>query len=129
MRSPDHTRRVVVTGLGVVSSVGNDKDTAWSSLVNGRLEGISVPDLLWNLCRRRSTGVLQLTARGVTKKVYVDAGRIIFATSGEPIRFNQCDQSGQQWKNNDFRKEELPADKIPANSAGLEPAWQKRLKP
>ena len=36
MRSPDHTRRVVVTGLGVVSPVGNDRDTAWSSLVEGR---------------------------------------------------------------------------------------------
>ncbi len=36
MRQPDFTRRVVVTGLGVISSVGNDKDTAWSSLVNGR---------------------------------------------------------------------------------------------
>lgn len=55
-----------------------------SSLVNGRLEGISVPDLMWNLCRRRSTGVLQLTARGITKKVYIDAGRIVFATSGDP---------------------------------------------
>jgi hypothetical protein len=54
---------------------------------------------------------------------------IIFATSGEPIRFNQCEQSGQQWKNNDFRKEPLAPDKIPANSAGLEPLWQKRLKP
>ena len=36
MRSPDHTRRVVVTGLGVVSCVGNDVATAWSSLVEGR---------------------------------------------------------------------------------------------
>ena len=36
MRSPDHTRRVVVTGVGVVSPVGNDKDTAWNSLVEGR---------------------------------------------------------------------------------------------
>jgi beta-ketoacyl-acyl-carrier-protein synthase II len=36
MRQPDFTRRVVVTGLGVISPVGNDKDTAWSSLVNGR---------------------------------------------------------------------------------------------
>jgi len=35
LRSPDHTRRVVVTGLGVISPVGNDKDTAWSNLVNG----------------------------------------------------------------------------------------------
>ena len=36
MRQPDFTRRVVVTGLGVISPVGNDKDTAWASLVNGR---------------------------------------------------------------------------------------------
>jgi 3-oxoacyl-[acyl-carrier-protein] synthase II len=36
VRSPDFTRRVVVTGLGVVSPVGNDRDTAWQSLVEGR---------------------------------------------------------------------------------------------
>lgn len=35
MRQPDFTRRVVVTGLGVISPVGNDKDTAWSNLMNG----------------------------------------------------------------------------------------------
>ena len=35
MRSPDYTRRVVVTGLGVISPVGNDKDTAWSNLIDG----------------------------------------------------------------------------------------------
>ena len=35
MRSPDHTRRVVVTGLGVISPVGNDKDTAWTNLIEG----------------------------------------------------------------------------------------------
>ncbi|HET9681021.1 MAG TPA: beta-ketoacyl synthase N-terminal-like domain-containing protein [Candidatus Limnocylindrales bacterium] len=36
MRKPDYTRRVVVTGLGVISPVGNDKATAWSNLVNGK---------------------------------------------------------------------------------------------
>ena len=36
MRQPDYSRRVVVTGLGVVSPVGNDKETAWDNLVNGR---------------------------------------------------------------------------------------------
>ena len=36
MRRPDYNRRVVVTGLGVVSPVGNDKDTAWSNLIRGR---------------------------------------------------------------------------------------------
>jgi 3-oxoacyl-[acyl-carrier-protein] synthase II len=35
VRAPDHTRRVVVTGLGVISPVGNDKDSAWANLVNG----------------------------------------------------------------------------------------------
>src|SRR3954453_11669533 len=36
MRQPDFTRRVVVTGLGVISPVGNDKDTAWAALLNGQ---------------------------------------------------------------------------------------------
>ena len=35
MRKPDYDRRVVVTGLGVISSVGNDPKTAWANLVNG----------------------------------------------------------------------------------------------
>ena len=35
MRRADYDRRVVVTGLGVISPVGNDKATAWSNLVNG----------------------------------------------------------------------------------------------
>ncbi len=35
MRRPDYDRRVVVTGLGVISPVGNDKATAWANLVNG----------------------------------------------------------------------------------------------
>jgi 3-oxoacyl-[acyl-carrier-protein] synthase II len=35
VRQPDFTRRVVVTGLGVISPVGNDKDTAWNNLIRG----------------------------------------------------------------------------------------------
>jgi 3-oxoacyl-[acyl-carrier-protein] synthase II len=35
VRTPDYNRRVAVTGLGVISPVGNDKDTAWSNLVGG----------------------------------------------------------------------------------------------
>jgi 3-oxoacyl-[acyl-carrier-protein] synthase II len=35
VRQPDHSRRVVVTGLGVISPVGNDRETAWANLVNG----------------------------------------------------------------------------------------------
>jgi 3-oxoacyl-[acyl-carrier-protein] synthase II len=36
VRKPDYTRRVVVTGLGVVSPIGNDKDAVWESLTAGR---------------------------------------------------------------------------------------------
>ena len=36
MRRPDYNRRVVVTGLGVVSPIGNDLDTVWQNLVAGR---------------------------------------------------------------------------------------------
>ena len=36
MRKPDYERRVVVTGLGVVSPVGNDVQTAWDNLIRGR---------------------------------------------------------------------------------------------
>lgn len=55
-----------------------------TSLTAGRLEGIGVPELLWNLCRRRSTGVIHLTERGLTKKIYLADGRIIFAASSDP---------------------------------------------
>jgi hypothetical protein len=55
-----------------------------TSLTAGRLEGIGVPELLWNLCRRRSTGVIHLTERGLTKKIYLTEGRIIFAASSDP---------------------------------------------
>ena len=36
VRKPDYNRRVVVTGLGVVSPVGNDHETAWDNLIHGR---------------------------------------------------------------------------------------------
>ncbi|MEO8462269.1 MAG: beta-ketoacyl-ACP synthase II [Chloroflexota bacterium] len=35
MRTPDYQRRVAVTGLGVVSPVGNDVPTAWNNLLKG----------------------------------------------------------------------------------------------
>jgi 3-oxoacyl-[acyl-carrier-protein] synthase II len=35
MRRPDYDRRVVVTGLGVISPVGNDTATVWNNLING----------------------------------------------------------------------------------------------
>ena len=35
MRKPDYDRRVVVTGLGVISPVGNDVTTVWDNLIHG----------------------------------------------------------------------------------------------
>ncbi len=35
MRRPDFTRRVAITGLGIVSPVGNDIDTAWKNVIEG----------------------------------------------------------------------------------------------
>ena len=36
MRRPDFSRRVAVTGLGIISPIGHDIDTVWDNLVNGR---------------------------------------------------------------------------------------------
>ena len=36
MRKPDYNRRVVVTGMGVVSPIGNQIETVWDNLTNGR---------------------------------------------------------------------------------------------
>jgi 3-oxoacyl-[acyl-carrier-protein] synthase II len=40
VRRPDYDRRVVVTGLGVISPVGNDVRTAWDNLIHG-VSGLS----------------------------------------------------------------------------------------
>jgi hypothetical protein len=55
-----------------------------SALLAGRLEGISLPDLLWSLCRRQSTGVLRLKHGDFEKCVYVEDGQIVFASSSDP---------------------------------------------
>jgi len=55
-----------------------------SALLAGRLEGISLPDLLWAMCRCRSTGVLRMTRDEIEKAVYVDDGQIVFASSSDP---------------------------------------------
>lgn len=55
-----------------------------SSQLSGRLQGQSVPDLMWQLCRGRKTGVLRLTRGDITKTLYLEEGRIIFATSNDP---------------------------------------------
>jgi hypothetical protein len=53
-------------------------------MTGGRLEGVSLPDLLWELCKTRRTGVLELTRQDIKKSVYVSDGSIVFAASGDP---------------------------------------------
>ena len=50
----------------------------------GRLEGISVPDLLWAFCLRKTTGVLTVRRSGIKKTVYFEDGRVVFASSSDP---------------------------------------------
>lgn len=54
-------------------------------LLAGRLEGISLPDMMWALCGRRMTGVLQVRRR-VRQTVYLQDGRIVFAATSDPNR-------------------------------------------
>jgi hypothetical protein len=45
---------------------------------------MALPDLLAALCSPQETGVLELTRHGVTKSIYIQEGRIVFATSTDP---------------------------------------------
>ena len=38
------TRRVVVTGTGIIAPVGNDTDSAWENVLNGRSGITPIPD-------------------------------------------------------------------------------------
>jgi hypothetical protein len=53
-------------------------------LFAGRLEGISLPDLLWMLRGQKKTGVLSLSRADVEKSIYFDEGRIVFVASSDP---------------------------------------------
>ena len=50
----------------------------------GRLEGITVPELLWRLAHEQHTGALVLERQGVTKTLALRDGRVVFATSSDP---------------------------------------------
>lgn len=53
-------------------------------VVSGRLEGASIPDLVWSLCSRGMTGVLRVSRAHVRKTLYLSDGDIVFAASSDP---------------------------------------------
>jgi hypothetical protein len=55
-----------------------------SALAAGRLEGISIPDLLWALCQQERTGILRVSRTGVEKSIFFEQGQIVFAASSDP---------------------------------------------
>jgi len=50
----------------------------------GNLEQFALPDLLTSICATQETGVLRLTRHGISKSIYIQEGRIVFATSTDP---------------------------------------------
>ena len=69
--------------VGEVKVTGGDPVRARIA-PEGRLEGITVPELLWRLAQERHTGALVLERQGVTKTVVLRDGRVVFATSSDP---------------------------------------------
>lgn len=47
----------------------------------GSLEDRALPDLLHSICGRQQTGVLHLIRHAIIKSIYIDRGRIVFASS------------------------------------------------
>ncbi|MEE9217777.1 MAG: DUF4388 domain-containing protein [Acidobacteriota bacterium] len=50
---------------------------------SGKLEDTALPDLLCKICGDHETGVLRLARHGISKAIYIDRGRIVFASSTE----------------------------------------------
>ncbi len=55
-----------------------------SQPIAGRLEGVGVPKLIWDVCRRNKSGVLHLGQGAIRRTLSIQAGRITFATSSNP---------------------------------------------
>jgi hypothetical protein len=54
------------------------------ALAAGRLEGISIPDLIWTFCQQERTGTLSVARAGSDKTIFFEQGQIVFAASGDP---------------------------------------------
>src|SRR5258708_5558305 len=49
--------------------------------LEGRLEGVNIPDLIHAICLPGRTGLLTLTHGEIAKTIYIRKGQLIFATS------------------------------------------------
>ncbi len=50
----------------------------------GRLEGLSLSEVLWRICREGRTGVLRVRRGSVEREVSIRDGRVVFLTSNDP---------------------------------------------
>ena len=49
--------------------------------IAGRIEGTSVAEILWALCRRQKTGAFRVARNGLKKTLFLDRGKVVFAAS------------------------------------------------
>lgn len=54
------------------------------SYLSGRLEDVHFPELLLEISQRRETGIFHLTRQQISKEIYFQDGRIVFAKSNDP---------------------------------------------
>jgi len=80
-------RRVVVTGLGILSPIGNTLDEAWNSCINGT-SGITNIDI--NLDNNNITGNGSVNITGIittTNTLHVGTGGTVISASAETGTF------------------------------------------
>src|SRR5436309_7093470 len=61
--------------------IGSRNGSADRFFLEGRFEGIGVPELIHRICLPRRTGTLTFARGEVCKNVYIKSGQLIFATS------------------------------------------------
>ena len=82
MRTPDYTRRVAITGLGVISPVGNDKQTAWDNL----MRGVSGLGIITRFDPSRYEARVAGEVKGFEPTDWLDNKSILTPTSGFRVR-------------------------------------------
>ena len=85
----NNDRRVVITGLGAITPLGNDVETFWSNLKNG-VSGICTIDAFYiPLTIAKSVGKFAISIRSCSSKIQ--------RTSGGPIDLRNFQWRQQKW--------------------------------